>query len=133
MDYYLLSVDDDWIYSKRYIKTMIYYIEKYNADSFCLGRSKVIGNRMIYKSIAFELDFITKLTDDVINAKISDLYILYYLKQKKKYLTHRRPRLLKKFMLKFNPISPNSGRKKGKYSSRQINRAIRLIKEIKFI
>ena len=84
MNYYLLSVDDDWIYTKRYIETMIYNIEKYNSDSFCLGKSKVIGNRMIYKSTAFEYDFITKLTEEIINAKISDFYILYYLKQKKK-------------------------------------------------
>ena len=48
MKYYLLSVDDDWIYTKRYIETMIYFIEKYNSDSFCLGKSKVIENRMIY-------------------------------------------------------------------------------------
>lgn len=133
MKYYLLSVDDDWIYTKRYIETMIYFIEKYNSDSFCLGKSKVIGNRMIYKSTAFEYDFITKLTDEIINAKISDFYILYYLKQKKKIMINRRPKLLKKFMIKFNPIAPNSGNKKGKYSSKQINRTKNLIKKIKFI
>jgi hypothetical protein len=83
MNYYLLSVDDDWIYKKIYIKTMIFFIEKYNSDSFSLSKSKVIGNRIIYKSTSFDFDFITKLTDDIINAKISDLYIYYYLKKKK--------------------------------------------------
>ena len=82
MNYYLLSVDDDWIYTKKYIKTMIYYIEKYNSDSFCLSKSKVIGNRMIYKSNSFDYDFITKLTDEIINARISDAYIYHYLKKK---------------------------------------------------
>ena len=49
MNYYLLSVDDDWIYHKKYIKTMINYIEKYKSDSFCLSKKgKIIGNRMIY-------------------------------------------------------------------------------------
>ena len=132
MNYYLLSVDDDWIYTKRYIETMIYNIEKYNSDSFCLGKSKVIGNRMIYKSNVFEYDFITKLTEEIINAKISDFYILYYLKQKKKFMKNHRPKFIKKFMIKFNPIFPNSGNKKGKYSLRQINRAKKLIKKIKF-
>jgi hypothetical protein len=82
MNYYLLSVDDDWIYNKEYIKTMLYYIQKYKSDSFCLGKSKVIGNRMIYESNSFDYDFITKLTDEIINLKISDFYIYYYLKNK---------------------------------------------------
>ena len=38
MNYYLLSVDDDYIYNKTYIKIMINYIEKYKSDSFCLSR-----------------------------------------------------------------------------------------------
>lgn len=41
---------------------------------------------MIYKSNIFEYDFITKLTDEIINAIISDAYIYHYLKQKKKLL-----------------------------------------------
>ena len=61
------------------------------------------------------------------------IYYIYYLKQKKKIMINRRPKLLKKFMIKFNPIAPNSGNKKGKYSSKQINRTKKLIKEIKFI
>ena len=48
-------------------------------------------------------------------------------------MINRRPKLLKKFMIKFNPIAPNSGNKKGKYSSKQINRTKNLIKKIKFI
>ena len=40
MDYYLLSVDDDYIYNKTYIKTMINYIKKYKSDSFCLSKKR---------------------------------------------------------------------------------------------
>ena len=132
MNYYLLSVDDDWIYDKEYIKTMLYYIKKYKSDSFCLGKSKVIGNRMIYESNSFDYDFITKLTDEIINNKISDFYIYYYLKKKKKLLSHHQPKFLKKFMRKYNPVSPNSGRKNGKYSKKHVNKAVRLIKKIIF-
>ena len=121
MNYYLMSVDDDWIYQKIYIKTMIYFIEKFKSDSFCLGKSKVIGNRMIYKSEIFDYDFISKLNDLIINTKISDAYIHYYLKQKKKIMKFKRPKYLKNFMKKFNPVSPNSGRKKGKYVIGLIN------------
>jgi len=132
MNYYLLSVDDDCIYTKKYIKTMIYYIEKYNSDSFCLSKSKVIGNRMIYKSSSFDYDFITKLTDEIINARISDAYIYYYLKKKKKKLSHYKPKNIKNFILNYNPVFPNSKRRNGKYSSKEVRKALRLIKRISF-
>ena len=133
MNYYLLSVDDDWIYNKKYIKTMINYIERFNSDSFCLSKkSKIIGNRMIYKSESFDYDFITKLTDEIINAKISDAYIYHYLKQKKKIMSHKLPKKYKKLMKKFNSIYPNSGKKNGRYSKKQIKRAKNLIKKINF-
>ena len=116
MNYYLLSVDDDWIYNKKYIQTMIYYMKKYKSDSFCLSKKgKIIGNRMIYKSNIFEYDFIEKLTDEIINARISDAYIYHYLKQKKKIIAHHQPKNLKKIIKKFNSIYPNSGRKNGRY------------------
>ena len=40
MNYYLLNVDDDWINEKEYIKTMLYYIQKYKSDSFCQENAK---------------------------------------------------------------------------------------------
>ena len=43
------------------------------------------------------------------------------------------PKNLNKYMIKFNPVSPNSGRKKGKYSLKQINKAKKLIKKVHFI
>ena len=78
--YYLLSVDDDWIYREDYIEMMINYLEKYNADTFCLANSNVIGNRQIYKSSCFKDDFWKCLTQDVINTRIDDSYIERYLK-----------------------------------------------------
>ena len=132
MNYYLLSVDDDWIYNKEYIKTMLYYIQKYKSDSFCLGKSKVIGNRMIYESNSFDYDFITKLTDEIIKTRISDAYIFHYLKQKKKIIAHHRPKNFNKILERFNSIHPNSGRKNGRYSKAQINKAKKLIKKIHF-
>ena len=38
---------------------------------------------MIYKSLIFENDFIQKLTDEIIETKIDDSYISYYLRKKK--------------------------------------------------
>ena len=44
---------------------------------------KVIGSRMIYKSLNFDRDFIEKLTDEIINLRIHDYYLQYYLKKKR--------------------------------------------------
>ena len=112
---------------------MINYIERFNSDSFCLSKkSKIIGNRMIYKSESFDYDFKAKLTDEIINAKISDAYIYHYLKQKKKIMAHQLPKKFKKLMKRFNSIYPNSGKKNGRYSKKQIKRAKNLIKKINF-
>ena len=56
-EYYLLSIDDDLIYSLDYIERMVYYLNKYSTDTFCLANAKVIGNRQIYKSSCFSKDF----------------------------------------------------------------------------
>ena len=134
MDYYLLSVDDDFLYRKDYISKMINYLEKYNSDSFCLAGNKIIGNAMIYKSLSFDYDFIEKLTDEIINARISDLYILHYLKSKKKIIKGFRHKRLKQIRFPFNPIFPNSNNTKtGKYSKKSIKNSVKLIKKIKFL
>jgi len=70
------------IYREGYIELMLYYIEKFNSDSFCLSKDKVIGNRIIYKSLIFKYDFIKKLTYEIIQTKIDDSYIFHYLKKK---------------------------------------------------
>ena len=71
---------------------MINCIEKYKSDNFW---GKVIRNRMIYKSKIFEYDFITKLTDEIINNRISNEYIYHYLKLNKKIIDHHQPKNFK--------------------------------------
>ena len=132
LNYYLLSVDDDFIYRKDYIELMVYNIQKYNSDSFCLTKSHVIGNRMIYKSLIFEKDFIEKLTDEIIETRIDDSYIKYYLVKKKKKMAMYRPNNIKDIMKIYNPIHPNSRNKTGVYSPKLIKRAIQLINKIQF-
>ena len=133
LNYYLLSVDDDYIYRKDYIELMVYNIKKYNSDSFCLSKYKIIGNRMIYKSLIFEKDFINKLTDKIIETRIDDSYINYYLKKKKKKMANYSPNNIKDIMKIYNPIHPNSrNNKTGKYSPKLVKRALKLINKIKF-
>ncbi len=134
MDYYLLSVDDDWLYRNDYIQMMINYIEIYKSDSFCLGGKAIIGSVMIYKSSCFDSDFYEKLTEEIINARISDLYIIHYLKSKHKIIEGVRPKKLFYYIIfPFNQIYPNSlNNGTGQYSSQQIKKSINLIKKIKF-
>ena len=133
-DYYLLSVDDDWIYRHDYIKIMVDYIEKYNSDAFCLYKpSCVIGNRMIYKSNIFSNDFWEKLSDDVISTRIDDAYIWHYLKEKNKVVSGFRPDDTPDITKKFNPVYPNSNNSEtGNYSVQEITRANNIISKIKF-
>ena len=132
LNYYLLSVDDDFIYRKDYIELMVYNIQKYNSDSFCLTNSQVIGNRMIYKSLIFKNDFIEKLTDEIIETRIDDSYIKYYLMKKKKKMAMYRPNNIKDIMKIYNPIHPNSRNETGVYSPKLVKRALQLINKIQF-
>ena len=133
LNYYLLSVDDDIIYREDYIELMVYYIEKFNSDSFCLSNSKIIGNRMIYKSLIFEFDFIDKLTSEIIQTKIDDAYIQHYLTQKKKKMANYRPNNVNGILKVYNPIFPNSGNEKtGKYPKILIEKSYKLLSELKF-
>ena len=133
LNYYLLSIDDDWLYREDYIEIMLKYIKKYNSDSFCLSKSKVIGNRIIYKSLIFEYDFIEKLTDEIIQCKIDDSYIFHYLSQKKKKMYNYRPNNYNEIIKKYNQIFPNSGNNEtGIYPKELVNKAIKLINNIKF-
>ena len=132
LNYYLISVDDDIIYRKDYIELLIYNIEKYKSDSFCLSKSKVIGSKMIYKSLIFERDFFEKLTDEIINTRIDDYYINYYLTQKNKKMANYRPNNVNDIIKVYNPIFPNSRSKTGKYSIKLVKRSFELINKIKF-
>lgn len=132
-EYYLLSVDDDWIYREDYISLMIENLETRGGDSFCLSIANVIGNRILYKSSCFKPDFWEKLTEDVIATRIDDAYIEYYLKAKGKKMTHFRPNDVKEITISFNPVSPNShNTATGQYSIDDIYRANRAINRITF-
>ena len=132
-EYYLLSVDDDWIYRHDYIKLMKEHIEKYNSDSFCLSNSKVIGNRMIYRSSAFEKDFWEKLTQEIILTRIDDAYIEHYLNCKGKKMSCYRPIDTPDITKKYNQIFPNSNNTvTGSYSQQDITNAKTAIQKINF-
>ena len=111
---------------------MLYNINKFNSDSFCLCSGKVIGNKMIYKSLIFENDFIEKLTDEIIQTRIDDYYINYYLTQKKKRMANYKPNNIKDIIKIYNSIYPNSRSKTGKYSPKLVKRSFELINKIKF-
>ena len=131
--YYLLSVDDDWIYRKDYISMMINYIEKFKSDSFCLGGGNVMGAIMIYKSTCFQRDFYEKLTDEIINLRIDDAYIGYYLSQKKKKMAFIKVENIFNIIKPFNSIFPNSDDGlKGRYIDENLRKANNLIHSIKF-
>ena len=133
-DYLLLSVDDDWIYRHDYIKMMIEFLEKYNADAFCLFRPLIIGNRMIYKSSCFKSDFWEKLTPEVISTRIDDTYIEHYLHSYNKKIAGFRPDDTPDITKKFNPVHPNSqNTATGEYSAADIARANKIIKAIEFV
>lgn len=132
-DYFLFSVDDDYIYRKDYIKRMVEYIKESGGDSFCLHYPGIIGNRMVYKSTAFEKDFWEKLTQEVINNRISDAYISYYFKSKNRKMTGFRPDDTDEIMKIYNPVSPNShNTKTGQYSREDREKAINEINKILF-
>ena len=131
-DYFLLSVDDDWVYSYEYIKMMVEYLENYETDAFSLYKNDVIiGNRMIYKSSCFQKDFWEKLTKEVIDCRIDDGYIEYYFKAKGKKVGGFRPDNSYDIIKKFNQIFPNSQSDNG-YSPQQITTARREMAKIVF-
>ena len=132
-DYYLLSVDDDWIYREDYIELMINYLELAKSDTFCLANAKVIGNRQIYRSSCFDSDFWELLTEEVIDTRIDDSYIEYYLEQKGKKFYGYRPDNVKEITKPYNAIFPNSNNTEtGEYSREDLIKAITAIRKIKF-
>ena len=132
-EYYLLSVDDDYIYRNDYVELMVNYINSFNSDTFSLSRGRVIGNRQIYKSICFQKDFWEKLTQDVINTRIDDSYIEYYLRKKGKNFSNYEPKEIHNIRKAFNPVFPNShNTATGQYSIGDIHRAKQAINRITF-
>lgn len=132
-EYYLLSIDDDFLYRKDYITMMIKYLKKYNSDTFCLKNARVVGNKMIYKSSVFQPDFWEKLTKEVIDCRIDDSYIEHYLTQKGKKMAFFRPADWADIQKRYNQIFPNShNNTTGQYSVEDIMKAKNAIAKIKF-
>lgn len=132
--YYLLSVDDDWIYRNDYIELMVNYLEKYNTDTFCLANAKVIGNRQIYRSSCFKDDFWKCLTQEVIDTRIDDSYIERYLECHGKTFSSYRPYDTPDITRKYNNlIFPNSHNTvTGQYDPVEVKNAQKIINRIKF-
>jgi hypothetical protein len=132
-EYYLLSIDDDWIYRSDYVEFMVNNLKQFNFDTFCPSQSRVIGNRMIYKSSCFEPDFWKKLTQEVIDCRIDDMYIEYYLWSKHKLSDNFRPDDIQDMIMPYNQIFPNSHNDiTGVYSILDIRNAMKAIYKIKF-
>lgn len=81
-DYYLITIDDDKLYDKNYIEFLVNHIK--DNDTFCASHlgNLLIGGLMIYKSSIFDKGFWEKLTNEIIETKIDDTYIYFYLKYK---------------------------------------------------
>lgn len=110
-DYYLLSIDDDCIYDDGYVAKMVDEIKKdpsigaFNAST----ASGIIGCCTIYNGDVFEPDIWEKLTDDLINTRISDAYYSKYVKAKGFKVSGKRMPNMYKF---YNQdVAPNSGDK----------------------
>lgn len=80
--YYLLSVDDDWIYKKTYIKSILNKFIELNCDKLCFANKKTAGGFEIFRSEIFQKDLWEKLSKNVINYGLDDLYYQYYITSK---------------------------------------------------
>ena len=102
-DYYLFTVDDDWLYNENYIESML--TELKDADVYC-PQKVIIGNRTLYRSKIFNEEFWLKLTDEVIETGVDDSYISYYLikhKIKQNLVFNQK---IKDMIIPFNEVEP---------------------------
>lgn len=124
-DYYLVSIDDDFIYKERYIEKLVTGIEETHADTYNLGNAVIYGNRQIYKSTCFASDFWENLTQEVIDTKHDDLYIYYYLCSKNKNMYTQVFHEINDYMDMFNSVYSISDN--GIYDNFEIKDAINKI------
>ena len=96
----------------------------------CLGGGDIIGSIIIYKSTCFQRDFFEKLTNEIIEMRIDDSYISYYLNQKKKKMAFITVNNLFDIIKPYNSIFPNS--EGGRYSQENLIKTQQLINSIKF-
>ena len=76
--------------------------------------------------------FFKKLIDKIINTRIDDYYINYYLIQKNKKMANYKPNNVNNIIKVYNPIFLNSRSKTYKYSIKLVKRSFELVNKIKF-
>jgi len=124
-DYYLFTVDEDWLYDIDYIKYMVLELE--NNDVYCPCPYGVIGNRTVYKSTIFNKDFWEKLSQEIIDTRVDDSYIKYYLLNKKVKTKFNSNYHIKQMIKSYNEIEPLHNYY---LKNNRINTAERLSKEV---
>lgn len=132
-DFYLFSIDDDWLYSNDYIKMMLSRLKDGNYFSL-QNKNLVIGNSTVYRSICFKEDFWELITEDLIKVGISDPYITGYLTKHNYKQANGLHETLYKWAKLFNPVFSNSGNNKidgnGNYEKSRVDRAYSIINKI---
>lgn len=108
-DYYLVSIDDDYLYAENFIEKTLEILLKKELDAFNFSSCAILGNREIYRASIFTPDFWEDLKPEDIATRNDDGYIYYYLKYIKnaKFLCREYvegPKLL----TEYNPKFPNS-------------------------
>ena len=119
-DYYLLSVDDDWLYNENYIETMIGRIG--DTDAYCLIHDNFHGYCMIYRSRLFKENFWKSITPKMLSYNISDHYIRSYLLKFGGKFSKANHSDKFEFLQIFNPVFPNSRNKNPKSDIYDFNR-----------
>lgn len=127
-NYYLISIDDDYIYFDGFVEQLIIELEKNNVDAFNFSHSHIFGNKQIYKSECFKQDFWELLTQEVINTKHDDLYIYSYLINSKKKIYNYMPYNAYQLFDEYNPI--NSISDNGFYSFEELENAKKIISKL---
>lgn len=114
--YYLVSIDDDYLYAPSFIGKSIAELERLGVDAFNFSNTAILGNREIYRSTVFTPDFWENLTPRQIATKHDDGYIYYYLKHVKhaRFASHLCEGYYKMFT-NYNPVYPTC--KEMKYCS----------------
>ena len=131
-DFYLISVDDDWLYNEDFIETLLkrlgdgdwYSLQNYN---------EVIGNSTIYRSYVFKESFWNNITDELVKIGIDDWYTTSYLRKFNFTQPRQIHNLLKYSAKAFNQIFPNSHNKtdgNGDYEPERVKRAYQITTEI---
>lgn len=120
-DYYLLTVDDDWLYNEKYIETMITNLN--DKTYYCLIHNNIHGFCTIYRSSIFKENFWTSITDKMLEYGISDYYMELYISKNRGSVSNIKHYGLLDFLKPFNPVFPNSGNNngiKGQYDTKRV-------------